>query len=402
MSPHRTTLARGLALLSVLAAHSANAALSAAERRIVAASEAGVPAAIELLAETVNVPSATENVAGVRKVGAVYLREFAALGFETKWLELPPDMQRAGHLLAERRGSRGKRVLLIGHVDTVLQSEPFRREGSKAFGSGASDMKGGNLVIVAALRALQAARALDDTTIAVMLTGDEEDPGTPNSVTRQPLVDVAARSDVALAFEGATPDLGVIGRRGVGTWHLTVTGQQAHSSGIFRPETGFGAIFEAARILEQFRVQLSEPNLTYNPSIIVGGTEVAYDGAAKGGTAQGKTNVVPRRVDVEGDVRYLTRAQYDSAAERMRRIATTEHLPGTDATFTVQFEYPAMAPSKANEELLSVLDRVSRDLGETPVRAQDPSERGAGDISFICEGAIACLDGLGAVGERDH
>jgi glutamate carboxypeptidase len=398
----RMRVASVLATLAWLTAPTANAALTAEEQRIVAAADAGLPSAIELLAETVGVPSATENLDGVRKAGAIYLRELDALDFDARWLELPSEMQRAGHLLAERRGSRGKRVLLIGHVDTVLQSEPYRRAGSKAFGSGVSDMKGGNLVIVAALRALHTAHALDGATITVMMTGDEEDPGTPNSVTRKPLVEAAARSDAALAFEGATPDLGVIGRRGVGTWHLAVTGNQAHSSGIFREKTGYGAIFEAARILDQFRVQLPERNLTYNPSIIVGGTEVTYDAAAKGGTAQGKTNVVPRRVEVEGDLRYLSRTQFESAAEKMRRIATTDHLPGTDATFTVQFEYPAMAPTKANEELLGMLDRVSRDLGATAVHAQDPATRGAGDISFVCEGRIACLDGLGAVGELEH
>jgi glutamate carboxypeptidase len=385
----------------LLAGHAANAALTDEEMRIASAAAAGMPRAIEVLAETVNVPSATENVDGVRKAGAIYAREFAALGFETHWLELPPEMHRAGHLLAERRGTRGKRVLLIGHVDTVLQAEGFRREGAKAFGSGVSDMKGGNLVILAALRALHAAGALDGATIAVMLTGDEEDPGAPTSVTRQPLVDAAARSDVALAFEGATPDLGVIGRRGVGTWHLKVTGRQAHSSGIFRDDAGYGAIFEAARILDRFRVELPEPNLTYNPSIIVGGTQVTYDEAAKGGTAQGKTNVIPRAVEVEGDLRYITRAQFESAAGKMRRIVAN-HLPQTSAEFTVQFEYPAMAPTDANRGLLQTLDTVSRDLGATAVRAQDPAERGAGDISFICEGDIACLDGLGAVGDNEH
>jgi glutamate carboxypeptidase len=385
----------------LLAGHAANAALTDEEMRIAAAAEAGMPRAIEVLAETVNVPSATENVDGVRKAGAIYARELAALGFETHWLELPREMHRAGHLLAERRGTRGKRVLLIGHVDTVLQAEGFRREGAKAFGSGVSDMKGGNLVILAALSALHAAGALDGTTIAVMLTGDEEDPGAPTSVTRQPLVDAAARSDVALAFEGATPDLGVIGRRGVGTWHLKVTGRQAHSSGIFHDDTGYGAIFEAARILDRFRVELPEPNLTYNPSIIVGGTQVTYDAAAKGGTAQGKTNVIPRAVEVEGDLRYITRAQFESAAGKMRRIVAN-HLPQTSAEFTVQFEYPAMAPTDANRGLLQTLDTVSRDFGATAVRAQGPAERGAGDISFICEGNIACLDGVGAVGDNEH
>jgi glutamate carboxypeptidase len=224
-----------VALLAWVATSHA-ASLSRTESRIVASAKQGMPRAIELLAETVNVQSATENHDGVRKAGAIYARELAALGFETRWIELPPELDRGGHLIAERHGSRGKRVLLIGHVDTVLQGEPFRREGARGYGTGSSDMKGGNLVIVEALRALHAAKQLDDTTITVMLTGDEEDPGSPTSVTRQPLVDAAARSDVALAFEGASPELGVIGRRGVGTWHLTVTGKQAHSSGIFQEQ----------------------------------------------------------------------------------------------------------------------------------------------------------------------
>jgi glutamate carboxypeptidase len=386
-------------LLAAGAAHSAG--LSRLEARIAATAQQNLPRSIDLLAQTVDAPSATENLDGVRKAGAIYARELAALGFETRWLELPAEMKRAGHLLAERRGKRGKRLLLIGHLDTVLQGEGFRREGSRAYGSGSSDMKGGNLVIVEALRALHAHGQLDDTTITVFLTGDEEDPGTPNEVTRRPLVDAARVSDVALAFEGATPDLGVVGRRGVGTWHLTVTGRQAHSSGIFREETGYGAIFETARILERFRVELKEPNLTYNPSIIVGGTDVTYDAAAKSGTALGKTNVIPREVRVEGDIRYLTRAQFDAASARMKQIVA-ESLPQTSAQIALTFEYPAMAPTPANESLLAMLDQVSRDLGSVAVRAQDPSERGAGDISFVCEGAIACLDGLGSVGEREH
>jgi len=390
-----------VALLAFVATSHA-ASLTRTESRIVASAKQGMPRAIELLAETVNVQSATENHDGVRKAGAIYARELAALGFETRWIELPPELDRGGHLIAERHGSRGKRVLLIGHVDTVLQGEPFRREGSRAYGTGSSDMKGGNLVIVEALRALHAAKQLDNTTITVMLTGDEEDPGSPTSVTRQPLVDAAARSDVALAFEGASPELGVVGRRGVGTWHLTVTGKQAHSSGIFQESVGYGAIFEAARILERFRVDLPEPYLTYNPSIIVGGTDVTYDAAGKSGTALGKTNVIPRQVQVEGDIRYLTREQFEKASARMKQIVAEGNLAVTSAEITLQFEYPAMAPTDANRELLTMLDRASRDLGGVAVHAQDPSERGAGDISFICEGKIACLDGLGAVGDHEH
>jgi len=385
---------------SLLLSPASGADLSEPEQRIVTAIDGRREPAIGLLKETVDIPSATENLAGVRRVGAVYARELEALGFETSWAELPPAMARAGHLVAVRGGSRGKRLLLIGHLDTVLEKEAFRREGDRAYGSGVSDMKGGNLVIVEALRALAAAGVLSDRRITVVLTGDEEDAGLPPSVAREPLKAVAHDSDAALAFEGSSPGVAVIGRRGVGTWRLHVTGEQAHSSGIFREERGDGAIYETARILARIHDELREPYLTINPSVIVGGTDVAYDTASKSGTALGKTNVIPREVRVEGDIRYLSNVQLDAARERMTAIVA-RHLPRTDAMIEVVGEYPAMTPTDANRELLTALDRVSQDLGEGEIVAQDPAERGAGDVSFVAEG-LACLDGLGAEGGNEH
>jgi glutamate carboxypeptidase len=348
------------------------------------------------------VPSATENLAGVRAVGEVYAREFRALGFETRWVELPVEMKRAGHLVATQQGGRGPRLLLIGHLDTVLQGDPFRREGNRAYGTGSSDMKGGNLVVLEALRALHATGELRDMNVTVVFTGDEEDPGSPQLATRESLLAAARESDIALAFEGAAPGKAVIGRRGIGSWRLQVTGVQGHSSGVFGETRGYGAIFEAARILDQFRTELREANLTYNPSVIVGGTNVTYDTASKSGTAQGKTNVIPREVRVEGDIRYLGAAQFESARRKMQEIVAAS-LPRTSAELVVENEYPSMAPNPGSERVLAVYDAVSRDLGAGPVVAQPPVERGAGDIAFVCEdGRLACLDGLGADGENDH
>jgi glutamate carboxypeptidase len=392
-----------LFVLALLAASTAQAAPSDREKKIVAAVERRADAALELLAETVNVPSATENLAGVRAVGAIYEREFRALGFETRWVELPTEMKRAGHFVATHRGKRGgPRLLLIGHLDTVLQGEPFRRDGSRAYGTGSSDMKGGNLVALEALRALQAAGELRDTNVTVVFTGDEEDPGSPQLVTRESLLAAAANSDIALAFEGSAPGKAVIGRRGIGSWRLHVTGVQGHSSGVFGDARGYGAIFEAARILDQFRTELREPNLTYNPAVIVGGTNVTYDTATKSGTALGKTNVIPREARVEGDIRYLGAAQFEAAREKMLAIVAA-NLPKTSAEIVVENEYPSMAPNPGSERILGVLDAVSRDLGAGPIVAQPPIERGAGDIAFVCgDGRLACLDGLGTDGDNDH
>jgi len=390
------------ALLAFIASTSAGAGgLPTAEKRIVAAVDANQAAALSMIEETVNIRSATENHAGVRKAGDVFARALEALGFETRWVDLPPQVGRAGHLVAVHRGTRGKRLLLIGHLDTVLQGEAFRVEGDRAYGTGIADMKGGNVIVVEALRALHATGALKGRQVIVVFTGDEEDTGEPQSESRRALLEAAAESDVALAFEGSSPGVAAIGRRGIGTWRLHVTGEQAHSSGIFRESGGYGAIFETARILDRFRIDLPEQYLTYNPSVVVGGTSVAFDPATSSGTALGKTNVMPREAYVAGDIRFLTAEQFEATRAKMEAIVT-DNLPKTSASIEVEKGFPSMAPTNGNRRVLAVLDAVSRDLGAGPIAAQDPGERGAGDISFVCTGRLACLDGLGAMGDRAH
>jgi glutamate carboxypeptidase len=384
-----------LALALGLAA-SAQAALDRTERAIAKHAAAGQPAAEALLERVVNIESPTENVAGVRAVGDAFAEELRSIGFRTRWIEMPAEMKRAGHLVAESGGTRGKRLLLLGHVDTVLSGEPFRREGARAFGTGTSDMKGGVVVMVQALKALHAAGALKDRRITVMLTGDEEDAGLPLAESRAPMVELAEQSDAALSFEAAIDGTATIGRRGINSWTLKTSGETGHSGGIFGEDKGSGAVYEAARILAAFQAELGhEKYLTINPSVIVGGTKAALDDYR--GTAEGKTNVIAPTATVRGDVRYISLDQERSAVERMQAIVA-QHLPRTGATLSFdQAAYPPMAPTPGNEQLLKVLDGASRDLGLGPVPALDPGDRGAGDIGFIAH-LLPCLDGLGSDG----
>jgi glutamate carboxypeptidase len=397
-APSRASVAAAL-LLSIAAPRAASAQLAPGEHAILASIDARTGAAIALLARTVDQQSATENHAGVRAVADIYAAELKALGFETRWVD-QAEVGRAGHFVAEHRGGQGKRLLLIGHLDTVLQGEPFRREGARAHGSGIADMKAGNLIVVEALRALHTAGALQDRQVIVFFTGDEEDTGKPYERSRAALREAASRSDVALAFEGYEPGTAVVGRRGFSSWRLEVAGSQGHSSQIFGQERGSGAIFEAARILAAFHQTLREPYLTFNPSVILGGTDVQYDPTSFGGTAAGKTNVVPRSVVVEGDMRFLTRAQLEAAREKMTLILAAG-LPRTTATITFTDGMPSMEPTDANAAVLALLDAVSRDMGAGSITAHDASRRGAGDVSFVSP-PLAGLDGLGALGRNEH
>jgi glutamate carboxypeptidase len=392
--------------------------LSPVEQQIAAEIHAHVPQALELLRQSVLINSGTMNQAGVRAVGKLFRDQFDELGFQTRWIELPPEMRRAGHLLAElpatgRQGG-GKRLMLLGHLDTVFEPgnttpawEPQpEADGSvlRVKGQGVSDMKGGDVIIVEALRALKRVGALDGRRIAVMLTGDEEEAGDPKTISRGDMVELAKRSDVALSFEGSITNkdgmaAATVGRRSTAFFELEIKGRQAHSMGVFGPG-GYGAVYEAARILDAFRQQVVEPGLTFNPGVILGGTEVSFDDANSRGTAFGKTNVIANTVTVKGDLRYLDYAQRDRAHARMREIVA-QSLPGASASINFRDSYPPMAVTPGNLRILAQYSQASQDAGLGPIGTVPPESRGAGDIQFVAP-LIDSLDGLGASGGGAH
>jgi glutamate carboxypeptidase len=389
------------------AAHAA--ALSPAEQKIVAEVKANAPQGLQLLERSVNINSGTMNHEGVREVGKLFREQFDQLGFATRWIDMPPAVKRAGHLVATREGKQGKRLLLIGHLDTVFEKDSpvqlWKREGDRVRGQGVNDMKGGDVVIIEALRALHKVGALDDTTITVMFTGDEEHAGDPIEVSRADMVAAAKRSDIALAFEGTVrdkngKDTGTIGRRASSSWELEVKGKQGHSSGIFTDNAGYGAVYEAARIVDGFRQQVIEPDLTFSPGLILGGTDVAVDATGATGQASGKTNVISRVATVKGDLRYLTYEQRDRAHAKMRAIVA-QNLPGTSANIVFHDAYPPMAPTAGNIAVLKTYSQASSDAGLGEIPALPPGQRGAGDVQFVAA-LVDSLDGLGVTGNGAH
>ncbi|MEQ8359516.1 MAG: M20/M25/M40 family metallo-hydrolase [Cytophagales bacterium] len=375
------------------------------EKKVVVSVDQQMPDAIKFLEKIININSGTNNLSGVKDVGMAFKEELDAMGFESKWIEMPKDVRRAGHLQSERKGAKGKKLLLLGHIDTVFEPEGnavgFVRKDSIAFGPGTSDMKGGDMVMLYALKALHTAKLLENSQIVILLTGDEEAVGKPLDISRGDMVRAADRSDIALSFEGSTGfDFATVARRGSSSWRLTVNGKQAHSSRIFTEPVGAGAIYESARILHRFYEELRDPGLTYSPGMIAGGTTVNKAENGYEATTSGKQNIVPNTVVVNGDLRFLNEAQKEKTRAKMREIVS-DHLPGTSAEIEFIDSYPSMEPKQRNMDVLKVYDQVSRDLGMGEVKAFDPGKRGGGDIAFIAD-RIAALDGLGAMGGGAH
>jgi glutamate carboxypeptidase len=396
------------ALLFLLATPAA-AELSRSEQAMVRTVDAEQERTVALLETWVNQNSGSLNIPGVEAVGRMVRPEFEALGFKVEWLDLK-RIGRAGHLVATHKGNgRGKRMLLIAHLDTVFEPHsPFQRwvrRGNEGEGPGAGDDKGGIAVIIAALRAMKAGGTLRNADIVVFLTGDEEDAASPIEVTRGPLIAAGKRADIALDFEGLAVeegrDMGSTARRSSDSWTLTVRAKSGHSSGIFKPDAGYGAVYELARIIDSFRRELPEPRLTYNVGLIGGGETLELSADKIRTSATGKTNIIAPAAVARGDLRALTQDQIERAKAKMQAIVA-QSLPETNVTLTFdEGGYPPMAPTEGNRAILGRLNGVNRDMGLPEMGELDPEKRGAGDISFVAKD-VDSLAGLGPNSRGSH
>ncbi len=391
-----------------------NSTLSAAEldpteQAMVAFIDESNAEAMALLIELININSGSMNFAGVREVADILIPEFDALGFNAYWQD-GTEWDRAGHLIAEHRGSgNGPKLLLIGHLDTVFEADsPFQvyedLGGGIARGPGISDMKGGDIIMLQALRALESVGELASMDVTVIMTGDEELSGRPLSLSKSDLIEAAKYADIALGFENGDGnwETANISRRSSSGWTLEVNGKPAHSSQVFREDIGSGAIYEAARILMSFYTELrKEELLTFNPGRIMGGTTVNHDAASNSGTTFGKNNVVAESAIVTGDIRAISPEQLQRVQQTMQALIS-ENLPHTSATINFGDGYPPMAPTDGNRQLLSLYSQASQDLGLGVVRAVNPLMAGAADVSFSAEHVDMAIDGLGMSGSAGH
>jgi glutamate carboxypeptidase len=395
-----------LLIFSLAISFTSLAQLSKEEKLIIQKIDQQLPQTLQFLEEIVNINSGTLNIDGVKQVGKKLGAEFEKAGFTSTWVSLPDSLKRAGHLVVTRKGTKGKKLFLIGHLDTVFEPDmpanPYRKlNDSTVTGQGVNDMKGGDVMMLAALRVLNELGYLKDATITAYFTGDEERAGNPASVSRADYIERAKQHDIALGFEGAAAlNTVAVARRGSSSWTLNITGKQSHSSAVFSENAGYGAIYEAARIIDQFRTDLGGVKyLTFSPGLMAGGTEMKL---APGEVhASGKTNIVAPSAIVYGDLRFITAKQQDSARQVMRAIATTNNLPQTSATISFENGIPAMEPTAGNYALKDILSKLTVDMGLGATLAGDPGKRGAGDISYVAA-YVDCLDGLGASGAGAH
>lgn len=374
-------------------------ALTAEERDMVEWLAAEEESMLDLLERVTNLNSGSLNKDGIDAMAELFGSELRALGFSTRRLpgaviEMPScpgseyTVDLADHLLASRAGN-GPRLLLMGHLDTVFPPDSpfqsFRREGDTMYGPGVSDMKGGLVIMLYALKALAAAGELDDTAISILLNSDEE-MGSLSS--RQYLEEQAGLHDFGLVYESSGDNTMVRQRKGLGQARFVVHGRASHAGGAH--EQGRSAIKELAyKIVEIEKLTDYESGVTVNVGVISGGEA---------------RNTIAPCAEALVDLRYPEPqqgvdavAEFEAIFDNVYSYAVNTGELSTESW--TNLHRPPKIPTPESDALLEKTIAVGRLLGQE----LGLTDSGGGTDGSLTQAAgLPTLDSLGSSGTGAH
>ncbi|MRI83149.1 MAG: peptidase M20 [Nitratiruptor sp.] len=325
------------------------------------------------LAEVVTINSYTKNREGVNQVGRLFQEKLEALGYETTTI---PSQVYGNHLYFQSPKRQGKRMLLLGHLDTVFPPgtfEEFREDGEWIYGPGVCDMKGGLMVMVEALRAQE-----QITNIDILLVSDEEigsDDSRPHTKR------IAAQYDYTLVFEAAGPNGEIVtGRKGIGTFYVDIDGKAAHAGNNY--QDGIDANAELAhKLLSLINLTDIEAGTTLNVGKIEGGI-----GA----------NTISPHAHMIFEARFTTAKERDRILQSITQIVDTSFIPGTKATLRGGLQRDVMEENQQQRAFIALLEEWSKQQILTEQRG------GGSDANIAASAGSITLDGFGPFGDGDH
>jgi glutamate carboxypeptidase len=342
----------------------------------------------EFLAELeamVNVDCGSYTAQGVNRVVDRCQQRFLAYGWDVE--RRADDEGRFGDLLIGRRtGAGGRRILLVGHTDTVFDdgtaaARPYTVDGSIARGPGVSDMKGGLLAGFFATHALHDAGIDAFDHITYVCNPDEE----VGSTFSGPVIrELAVAHDVAFVLEGGRANGDIVSaRKGVTDYTVTVHGRAAHAG--VEPEKGRNAIAQSAALVTELQALNGRwPGVSVNVGTIAGGT---------------RTNVVPERCRFEIDLRSAETASLEEAEQEIERLCATPAMPDVTVDVARESWHRPMERTEAIAALAAQAAALANELG---FDLHDAATGGASDANTIAAAGTPVLDGLGPLGGDDH
>jgi glutamate carboxypeptidase len=342
------------------------------------------PDMFALLKKMVRIQSGSHNKEGVDQVARLIQSMFRSDTVSCQTLE---QTRYGNHLIVRSLCKKpwNKQILLVGHMDTVFPHDTdfnwYREDTTHCYGPGVIDMKGGLVVGIFALKALDSLGLLKENPITFIFNSDEEI-GSPSS--RELIKSEAQKSACAFVLEcGGLDGEVVTGRKGNLSVKLDVFGKSGHAA--FSGKHKASAILELAhKIIDLESLNDHEKGITVNVGIIQGGMG---------------PNTVPEHALARIDFRFVEQKQENFLRQTISKIAAAQKTPHTHAGFEIVSSRPPMEQTQANRKLFQTVKTVAQRLG-IPIREEFRS--GVSDANIIAEKGIPVLDGLGPIGAKDH
>jgi glutamate carboxypeptidase len=339
---------------------------------------------IDLLRDLVNCDSGTYNKDEADRASGILANAIGGLGFD---VEQVPQEKFGAHVVARKRGTGDRNLLFVGHFDTVFPAgtvaeRPFTIDGDRATGPGVYDMKGGLVVLLAALSALKEANApvWNDVNMTVIFNSDEE----ILSPTSSPIIEAEAKkADTSCILEPARPGGEyTFQRKGAGLYKMTTHGRAAHSGG--QPEKGRSAVEELAqKIIRLHELINFDTGTTVNVGVIRGGM---------------RPNVVAEQAECEFDLRVYTHAEREKAEKRFQEIVDMQFVPDTTTELSGSMMFPPVEFNERNEKLFGLVKESGNKLGLD----LKSIVTGGGSDGNVTGQHTLLMDGMGVEGDGAH
>lgn len=370
--PHRRVL------LAVVSAACFGTAFAAPDAAVASLAAKEKPALLDTLKELVSIESGSRDLDGLEKISNLVAAKFKALGGEVELIDpsaeayrMEDTPEKIGRVVrATFKGTGKKKILLIAHMDTVytvgmLDKQPFRIEGDKAYGLGIADDKQGVAVITHVVSMLQAMKFKEYGTLTVLINGDEEisSPGARALITR-----MGGEHDAVLSFEGAyvKEDKLSLATAGIASVTLHVTGKASHAGSA--PELGVNALYELSHQILQMR-DLSDPatGLKMNWTISKSGSN---------------RNVIPASATAASDVRVLKVSDYDRIEQQVNERVKKQLIPEAKVELKFERRRPPLEATDASRALARHAQQIYKDELGRPLGADDKAAGGGTDAAF--------------------
>ncbi len=330
------------------------------------------------LSSIVNINSYTKNKKGVDRVGEIFDNWFEKLGYKID-IHTREYIGNHRHYISPSKKD-GKRLLLLGHLDTVFPPNEFEKysEDSKwIYGPGVCDMKGGNIVALEALRKLKE-QNISIVNIDILLVSDEE---TGSDDSKYLTAKLASDYDYCFVYEAAGADMEVVtGRKGVGTFFVDIKGNASHAGNHYID--GIDANLEASYKLQEL-VKLTdlEKNTTINVGKISGGI-----GA----------NTISPYANLVFELRYKYSSEKTRVLKEIDRVVQTSFVNGTTSTLSGGIQRDVMQTSNESLALIKSIETITN-------HSLNAEERGGvSDANIVSSCGVVTLDGVGPYGDGDH